>query len=72
MEGLDLTYNLVDLKIKTRVKHLSKSNLCLKYFRNIIIVMIKGKNKKIKLRKIYPFLLPPLPSQDGGLFQPLP
>ena len=37
--------------------------------------MTKGKNKKIKIRKIYLFLLPPLPFQDGegggggGLFQ---
>ena len=28
--------------------------------------MAKGKNKKIKTTKIYLFLLPPLPSQDGG------
>ena len=27
--------------------------------------MTKGKNKKIKIRKIYLFLLPPLPFQDG-------
>ena len=28
--------------------------------------MTKGKNKKMKTTKIYLFLLPPLPSQDGG------
>ena len=37
MENLDLTYNLVELKIK--VKHLSRSTLCLEYFRNRVIVM---------------------------------
>ena len=30
--------------------------------------MTKGKNKKMKATKIYLFLLPPLPSQDGGGF----
>ena len=30
--------------------------------------MTKGKNKKIKTTKIYLFLLPPLPSQDGGSY----
>ena len=63
METLDLAYNLVYLKLK--VEHLSKSTLCLKYFRNIDIVMTKEKNKKIKIRKIYLVLLPFLPSQDG-------
>ena len=29
--------------------------------------MTKGKNKKIKITKMYLFLLPPLPSQDGGV-----
>ena len=29
--------------------------------------MIKGKNNKMKTTKIYLFLLPPLPSQDGGI-----
>ena len=41
-------------------------NFGLKYFRNIVIVMTKGKNEKTKTTKIYFFLLPPLPSQDGG------
>ena len=60
MESLDLTYKLIE------------STLCLKYFRNIVIVMTKGKNKKMKTTKIYLFLLPPLPFQDGGggLLQP--
>ena len=29
--------------------------------------MIKGKNKKMKITKMYLFLLPPLPSQDKGV-----
>ena len=49
-----------------KVKHFTKSTLSLKYFRNIVIVMTKGKNKKMKITKIYLFLLPPLPSQNGG------
>ena len=65
MESLDLTYKLIALKLK--VKHLTESTLCLKYFRNIAIVMTKGKNEKMKTKKIYLFLLPPFPSQDGGV-----
>ena len=34
---------------------------------HIVIVMTKGKNKKMKITKIYLFLLPPLPSQDAGV-----
>ena len=68
MEIIDLTYRLITLKIKS--KTLVESTLCLKYFRNIVIVMTKGKNKKMKTTKIYLFLLPPFPSQDGGLLQP--
>ena len=60
MEILGLTYKLVDL-----IKHLTKSTLCLKYVRNIVIVMTKGKNRKIKIRKLYLFFLPHLPSQDS-------
>ena len=33
----------------------------------MVIVMTKEKNKKMKITKIYLFLLPPFPSQDGGL-----
>ena len=29
--------------------------------------MTKGKNKKMKITKIYLFLLPPVPSQDGEI-----
>ena len=32
-----------------------ESTFCLKYFRNIVIVMTKGKNKKIKTTNIYLF-----------------
>ena len=70
MESLGLTYKLVDLKIK--VKHLTKSTLCLKYFRNRVIVMTKGKNRKIKIRKLYLFFLPHLPSQDRPPPPPIP
>ena len=36
-------------------------------FRNIVLVRTKGKNTKMKITKKYLFLLPPLPSQDGGV-----
>ena len=36
------------------------------YTRKIVIVMTKGKKKKMKTAKIYLFLMPPLPSQHGG------
>ena len=65
MESQDLTYKLIALKIKS--KTLDRIYLCLKYLRNIVIVMTKGKSKKMKTTKIYLFLLPPLPSQDGGV-----
>ena len=64
MDNLDLTYKLIALKIKS--KTLDQIYLMSKYFRNIVIDMTKGKNKKMKNIKIYLFLLPPLPSQDGG------
>ena len=34
--------------------------------------MTKGKNKKMKITKIYLFCCHPLPSQDGGVVAPLP
>ena len=55
------------------MKHLTKYTLCLKYFRNIVIVMTKGKNKKMKITKIYLFFLPPLSLSGRGhcwLLQP--
>ena len=73
MESLDLTYKLIALKIKSKTRCCTESTLCLKYFWNIVIVTAKGKNEKMKTTKIYLFLLPPLPSQDGGgggLLQP--
>ena len=64
MESLDLTFNLVDLKIEGKAPVQIYS---LRYFRNIAIVMTKGKIKKIKIRKSYLFsVLPPLSSQDRG------
>ena len=61
MENLNLTYYLVDLKIK--IKHLSK------YFMSRVSqehshCYDKRKNKKNEVRKMYLFLLPPLPSQE--------
>ena len=53
MESLDLTYKLIVLKIKSTTP--DQIYLCLKYFRNIVIVMTKGKNKKMKVAKIYLF-----------------
>ena len=63
MESFDLTYKLIALNIKSKTLNQI-------YFmsQNIVIVMTKGKNKKMKTTKIYLFLLPPLPSQDGGGF----
>ena len=67
--GLDLTYKLVDLKIKSKapdqIYFMSRGE----YFRNIGIIMTKGKNKEMKIAKIYLLLLPPLPFRDGGLLQ---
>ena len=58
MKSIDLTYYLGDVKIKS--KHMSKSALYLEYFRNIIIYCY-DKRKKLKIRKMYLFLLPPTP-----------
>ena len=64
MESLDLAYKLVNLKTKSIAP--DQIYLCLKYFRNIVIVVTK-KNKKMKIAKIYLYLLPPgLSSQDRG------
>ena len=38
-----LSYNLVDLTFK--VKKLTKPTLCLKYCRDIVIVVTKGENR---------------------------
>ena len=64
MESFDLTYKLIALNIKS--KTLDQIYFMSQVFQNIVIVMTKGKNKKIKTTKLYLFLLPPLPSQDGG------
>ena len=65
MESLDLTFRLIALKIKS--KALDRIYFMSQVFHNIVIVMTKVKNKKMKTTKIYLFLLPPLPSQDGGV-----
>ena len=64
MESFDLAYKLIALNIKS--KTLNQIYFMSQVFQNIVIVMRKGKNKKMKTTKIYLFLLPPLPSQDGG------
>ena len=64
MESLGLTYNLIYLKIKS--KSPVQIYFMSRVFRNIVIVVTRGKNNKIKIRKIYLFLLPNLPYQDGG------
>ena len=51
MGNYDLTYNLV--------KHLSKPILSLMYCRDIIIVMTKGKIRKLKLGKFTYFCCQP-------------
>ena len=72
MESLNLTCKLIALKIKS--KTLDRIHFVSSISETIlVIVMTKGKNKKMKTTKIYLFLLPPLPSQDGGrLLQPPP
>ena len=64
MQNLDLTYKLIALKIKC--KTLDRMYFMSQVFWNTVIVMTKGKNKKMKTTKIYLFLLPPLPSQNEG------
>ena len=70
MESIDLTYKLVDLTIKGKAPDQI-------YFMSQVSeehchCYDKRKNKKMKITKIYLFLLPPLPSQDKGLLQPPP
>ena len=60
MESLDLTYKLIALKIES--KTLDRIYFISQVFQNVVIVMTKGKNKKMQTTKIYLFLLPPLPT----------
>ena len=66
MESLDLTYKLIALKIKSKT-------LDRVYFMSQVLQEHshcndkRKKNKKMKTTKIYLFLVPPLPSQDGGV-----
>ena len=66
MESLDLTYNLIALKIKS--KTLDQIYFMSQVFQEHSHCYDKRKNKKMKTTKIYLLLLPPvpLPSQDGG------
>ena len=67
MESFDLTYKLIALKIKS--KTLDRIYFMSQVFQEHSHCWTKGKNMQIKTRKIYLFLLPLLPSQDGGLLQ---
>ena len=65
MESLDLAYKLVDLKIKSKAP--DQIYFMSQVFQEHSHCYYKTKkNKKMKLTKIYLFLLPSLPSQDGG------
>ena len=70
MKSLDLTYKLNALKIKS--KTLDRIYFMSQVFQENSHCYDKRKNKKMKITKIYLFLLPPLPSQDRGgeLLQP--
>ena len=65
MESLDLTYKLIALKIKS--KELDQIHLMSQVFQEHSHCCDKKKNKKMKITKIYLFLLLPLPSQDGDV-----
>ena len=65
MENLNLTYYLVDLKIK------NKAPVEIYFMSRVFQIRTcshcydkRGKNKKSEIRKMYLFLLPPLPSQE--------
>ena len=70
MEGLDLTYKLIALKIKSET--LDRIYFMSQVFQKNSHYCDKRKNKKMKTTKIYLILLPPLPFQGGGggLLQP--
>ena len=65
MESFDLTCKLVDLKIKSKAP--DQIYFISQVFQEHRHCYDKVKNKKIKIRKIYLFLLPLLPSQNGEL-----
>ena len=64
MEGLDLTYKLIALKIKSET--LDRIYFMSQVFQKNSHYCDKRKNKKMKTTKIYLILLPPLPFQGGG------
>ena len=66
MESLSLIYKLIALKIKS--KTLDRIYFMSQVFQEHSHCYDKReKNKKMKTTKIHLFLLPPLPSQDGGV-----
>ena len=62
MENLNLAYYLVDLKIKNKAP--VEIYFMSRVFQEHSHCYDKRKNKKNEVRKIYLFLLPPLPSQE--------
>ena len=50
MESLDLTYKLIALKIES--KTLDRIYFISQVFQNVVIVMTKGKKKKMQTTKI--------------------
>ena len=65
MESLDLTYKLIALKIKS--KTLDQIYFMSRLFQETSHCYDKRKKEKMKATTIYLFLLPHLPSQDGGI-----
>ena len=63
MERQELTYKLVDLKIES--KALDQIYFMSSVFQEHSHCYDKRKKNKIKIAKIYLFLLSPLPSQDA-------
>ena len=66
MERLDLTYKLFDLKMKSKAP--DQILFMSQVFQEHNYSYDKRKNKKIKITKIYLFLLPLLPSKKFHAF----
>ena len=62
MENLNLAYYLVDLKIKNKAP--VEIYFMSRVFQEHSHCYDQRKNKKNEVRKMYLFLLPPLPSQE--------
>ena len=67
MESLDLTYKLIALKIQSKtLERIFFMSQVFQEHSHCYDKSRKEENEKMKTTKIYLFLLPPLPSQDGG------